>query len=104
MLQSAIHLADPDAADKISSGSYGSLHLYQRMEYVHVAVACNWFRQDAYRTDRYRNAGQRGFSVHHTDDRRCCIDHPAIHFHLYRRPETADPRHVLRRRKRLRYR
>ena len=85
----------------LTKSAMGAMAVYQRMEYVHVAVACNWFRQDAYRTDRYRNAGQRGFSVHHPDDRRCCTDHPAIHFHLHRRPEAADPRHVLRRCKRL---
>lgn len=44
MLQSAIHLADSDATDEISNGSYGSLYLYQRMEHVYVASACNWFR------------------------------------------------------------
>ena len=81
--------------DKVSNGSNGGLYLYQCMEYVHVATACNRLQQYENRSDRYQYAGQCGFTVHHPDDRRCSYDHHSVHFHLYHWTETADQRNVL---------
>ena len=61
-------------------------------------------RQDAYCTDRYRYVGQRRLPVYYIDDRRRSTDYPSVHFHIHCRTEAADPRYVLRCRKRLRNR
>lgn len=74
------------------------------MEYVHVAITCDRIRQDAYCADWYRYAGQRRLPVYYIDDRRRSADHPSVHFHIHCRTEAADPRYVLRCRKRLRNR
>ena len=58
---------NPDAADKVSNGSNGGLHLYQCMEYVHVAAAGHRFGQQAYRTDWYQYAEQRRRTVDYPD-------------------------------------
>ena len=92
---SEIYCKDPASADEIRYRCHGSVYLYQCMEYVHVATACNRLQQYENRSDRYQYAGQCGFTVHHPDDRRCSYDHHSVHFHLYHWTETADQRNVL---------
>ena len=85
--ESAVYRKNPDAADKVSNGSNGGLHLYQCMEYVHVAAAGYRFGQQAYRTDWYQYAEQRRCTVDYPDAGGRGNDYHSIHFHLYRRPE-----------------
>ena len=72
----------------------GLQHLYQCMEYVHVAAAGYRFGQQAYRTDWYQYAEQRRRTVDYPDAGGRSNDYHSIHFHLYRGPEGLNQRNV----------
>ena len=81
---------------KSAMGAMAVLHLYQCMEYVHVAAAGYRFGQQAYRTDWYQYAEQRRCTVDYPDAGGRGNDYHSIHFHLYRRPEGLNQRNVFR--------
>ena len=59
MRQPEIYREDIDPSYKVSDWRNGSIHLYQRLEYVYVAAACYGIRGNAYGPDWYQYAEQR---------------------------------------------